>query len=157
MQHRKKSSIIIGVFLFLVYIGYYTKYLTNIPCDSTLVSKFCSNFVHIDSIHLILNLLGLFIISNLEKEIGTKKFISVVISISVLLSILETFLHQKCSIGFSGVLYGLFAYEMMYNKYVDYDLLLTLILMFLFSTDTKISHTGHALGFFAGFLVSLII
>ena len=115
MLQRKKSSLLIGIFLILIYIGYNTEYFIKIPCENTITSKFLSNFVHVDSIHLLLNLLGLYIISNFEKEIGSKKFLTIVLSLVVMLTILEKMFLKKCSIGFSGVLYGLFAYEMMYE------------------------------------------
>jgi membrane associated rhomboid family serine protease len=157
MLKKKISSIVIGIFLILIYIGYNTGYLVKIPCENTITSKFFSNFVHIDSIHLLLNLLGLFIISNFEKEIGSKKFITLVLSLIIIITIVEKMFLKKCSIGFSGVLYGIFAYQMMYEKNVDYQMLIALILLFLFSTDTKISHETHVIGFFSGLALSLCL
>jgi membrane associated rhomboid family serine protease len=157
MLKKKISSIVIGIFLILIYLGYNIGYLVKIPCENTITSKFLSNFVHIDSIHLLLNLLGLFIISNFEKEIGTKKFVILVSSLTIVLTIIDKIFLKKCSIGFSGVLYGIFAYQMMYEKNVDYQMLIVLVLMFLFSTDTKISHTSHIFGFFSGLALSLCL
>lgn len=157
MLKRKISSIVIGIFLILIYIGYNTGYFIKIPCDNTITSKFLSNFVHIDSIHLLLNLLGLFIISNFEKEIGSKKFLTLVLSLIIILTIIEKMFFKKCSIGFSAVLFGIFAYQMMYENNIDYQMLIVLILLFLFSTDTKISHSSHIVGFFSGLALSLCL
>ena len=101
--------------------------------------------------------MGIYFISELEIKIGSSNFLTLVILITVILSIFEYAVKSGCSIGISGVLYGLVAYEMFKFKNVDYNVLFTLVLLFLFSGDSKISHTGHLLGFIAGLTATYLL
>ena len=157
IKYNKNISIFISILLSLTYFLYNSNILTTIPCDQDFSSKLLSNFIHTNSVHLISNLMGIYFISELEIKIGSSNFLTLVILITVILSIFEYAVKSGCSIGISGVLYGLVAYEMFKFKNVDYNVLFTLVLLFLFSGDSKISHTGHLLGFIAGLTATYLL
>ena len=157
IKYNKTISIFISIILSLIYFLYNSRTFTIIPCDQEFSSKFLSNFIHTNSIHLISNLLGLYFISELENQIGSSNFLNLVILISLIMSFFETIFKSGCSIGFSGILYGLVAYEMFKFKNIDYNVIYTLILLFLFSGNSKISHTGHLLGFISGLISTCLL
>ena len=154
---NKTISIFIAGVISLIYFLYNENILTTIPCDQTFSSKFLSNFFHINFFHLILNLVGLYLLSDLEQQIGSSKFVILFFLILIISSSFEYILQTGCSIGISGVLYGLVAYEMFKIKNIDYNVILTLVLLFLFSNNSKISHTGHLLGFISGLLATILL
>ena len=157
MKYNKTISIFISISITLIYFLYNSNILTTIPCDQDFSSKLLSNFIHTNSVHLISNLMGLYLISELENRIGSSNFSILVILITIILSLFEYTVKSGCSIGISGVLYGLVAYEMFKFKNIDYNIVLTLILLFLFSGNSKISHTGHLLGFIAGLTATYLL
>lgn len=66
-----------------------------------------------DYYHLSSNLLGLYAISRIEYRIGLKKFILLIVFLLIFNSIIEMALYKtvpttKCSVGFSGVLFGIY-------------------------------------------------
>lgn len=156
-NYNKTVSIFISVLVISIYFSYYTQILSKIPCEQEISSKILSNFIHTNSIHLILNLIGLHLVSELETKIGSLNFFTLVIFITIILSLFEYVLKNKCSIGISGVLYGLIAYQMFKFKNIDYNLIYILIFLFLFSNDSYISHTGHLLGFISGLLATYLL
>jgi membrane associated rhomboid family serine protease len=101
--------------------------------------------------------MGIYFLSELETQIGSSNFFTLVILITIILSLFEYTVKTGCSIGISGVLYGLVAYKMFKFKNIDYNIIYTLILLFLFSGDSKISHTGHLLGFIAGLTATYLL
>ena len=157
INYNKTISIFISIILSLIYFFYNSKILKTIPCNKELSSKFLCNFIHTNHVHLIANLLGLYFISELETQIGSSNFLTLVILITLILSIFESVVKNECSIGISGVLYGLVAYEMFKFKNIDYNVIYTLVLLFLFSSNSKISHIGHLLGFIAGLTATYLL
>ncbi len=147
----------ISIFISMIYFLYNSNILTVIPCDQEFSSKLLSNFIHTNSIHLISNLMGIYFLSEIETQIGSSNFFTLVILITIILSLFEYTVKTGCSIGISGVLYGLVAYKMFKFKNIDYNIIYTLILLFLFSGDSKISHTGHLLGFIAGLTATYLL
>ena len=131
--------------------------ISGIPCEQDISSKILANFIHTDFMHLISNLSGLYLISELESRLGSKQFLKIFVLITIILSLLEYCLKTKCSIGISGVLYGLVAYEMFKLKNIDLSVISTLVILFLFSGKSKISHTGHLLGFISGLVVTVLL
>lgn len=101
--------------LILVFILSLSSILKINPCGTDFVSNLQSNFLHIDTLHLLSNLYGLYILTRVEEKIGSVKFFCLILCIVILNTIIETFLHKiinmPCSIGFSAILYGLFAWE----------------------------------------------
>jgi membrane associated rhomboid family serine protease len=158
MYSNKIISIFIVIIISTIYLLFTTGYFASLPCDGNFLSKVSSNFVHVDFIHLASNVVGLYFISELEPQIGSEKFLQLFVVLNIFLGLIESYFYKdKCSIGISGVLYGLIAYEMFKFKKIDYNIIIALIFLFLFSGDSKISHSGHLIGFLAGFLAVYIV
>jgi len=156
-NNDKTISIFISMIILITYSSYHLNIINEIPCEQDITSKILANFIHTDFMHLISNLSSLYLISELEYNIGSKHFFKIFFLITTILSLLEYSLKTKCSVGISGVLYGLVAYEMFKFKNVDLNIISTLIILFIFSGKSKISHTGHLLGFISGLTVTVLI
>ena len=102
----------------IVYILFNSKYF-KICVDNDFLTRLSSNFIHIETLHLLSNIIGLITLSYIEKNIGTFKFIKLICLLVILISIFELFFKNQCSIGFSGVLYGLISYDMITEKKFD--------------------------------------
>lgn len=156
-NNEKTMSILISTIILIIYLFYNLNIINTIPCNQDISSKILANFIHIDFMHLISNLSGLYLLSKLEYQVGSKNFLKIFFLITIVLSLLEYSLKTKCSIGISGVIYGLVAYEMFKFKNIDLNIISTLVILFLFSGKSKISHTGHLLGFISGLSVTVLI
>jgi membrane associated rhomboid family serine protease len=152
-----------AVLITIIFSLYFTNALKTIPCEKDMKSVFISQFIHTEFLHLISNLYGIYSLSRIEIKIGPKKFFSLIIFLLIFTSILESILHQlietPCSIGFSGILYGVFTFEIMAIKDdFDYNLLIAIV------ADTisqkmmknKISLYGHIIGVLSGILGGFI-
>jgi membrane associated rhomboid family serine protease len=148
----KQISLCIAVINITVYLLYKINFFDNHNiCHDDIVSRIQGSLVHINLTHLVMNLIGLYILSDIEKVVGSEKFIKVVLFIIGLSSIIETVLKTSCSIGFSGVLYGLLAYEMFIKKKIELDIIIVLVtLCFIPDNHSNISHSGHLIGFISG-------
>ena len=68
-------------------------------------------------------------------------------------------IKTPCSIGFSGILYGVFTFEVISkHKYVDYKILGSIVLNIMFSkiTNSKSSLYGHIIGVISGVCGALL-
>lgn len=156
-------STFISICLILVYSLYVTNIIKRVPCDNNLDSQMISNFVHFEYSHLLSNLFGLYSLSRVEKEIGPKKFIYLCVSLLILNSIFEIIIHKlrpsvKCSVGFSGVLFGITTWEIMTKEKVNIYLLITIVLLIVIPSlkYKKISLTGHCIGALSGIIFGLV-
>ena len=154
----------ISICLILVYSLYVTNIIERVPCDNNnLDSQMISNFVHFEYSHLLSNLFGLYSLSRVEKEIGPKKFIYLCVSLLILNSIFEIIIHklrpsEKCSVGFSGVLFGITTWEIITKEEVDIYLLITIVLLIVIPSlkYKKISLSGHCIGALSGIIFGLV-
>lgn len=153
------STILIVLFLlsFINIIKFY-------PCNENMLSNFISNFFHVDSIHLLSNLYGLYVLSRVEKNIGPEKFASVVLLILIINTILETVVQQifktPCSIGFSAILYGILTWEIVSgNKKPDYLIVVAIIFDAVSSIylNKKIAVASHLIGILTGVILGIIL
>ena len=117
-------SSFIAVSIITIFSLYLTNVIKTIPCGDTVLSSFYSNFLHIEPAHLIGNLTALYALSRVERAIGSKQFIALIIFLLVFNSIVESIIHKRypnipCSIGFSGVLFGIMSWEMITNNKFD--------------------------------------
>lgn len=147
------------IFVFALYI---TTLIKTVPCGKNLMSVFYSNFVHVDVYHLSGNLLALYALARVEKDIGPKPFAGLVGFLLVFNSISEVMLHKMfpslfCSIGFSGILFGLAAWELITTKKIDVILVLSIIFMGVLPSykNAKVSLYGHMIGILGGTLAGL--
>lgn len=115
MYDKFPVSSLIATLLILIYLLTITTVLKLNVCGKDFISNMKSHIVHQDFLHLLSNLYGLYVITRLEKLIGAKRFFILMFSILILNTLFETILHKiidlPCSIGFSAILYGLFAWE----------------------------------------------
>lgn len=156
-------SLFLSVSIIIIFSLYLTTVIKTIPCGKDIMSSFFSNFVHADSYHLMSNLIALYALSRVEREIGMKRFIGLILFLLIFNTITETIIHKaypqiKCSIGFSGVLFGIMTWEIITKKDIDFILILSIVIMVIIPSvqNPKVSFTGHAVGALAGVLGGLI-
>jgi membrane associated rhomboid family serine protease len=156
-------SLFLAVSIIMVFALYLTTAIKTLPCGKDIMTSFLSNFVHIDSYHLMANLFALYALSRVERSIGAKPFIALIVFLLLFTSIAEVFAHKMfpalpCSIGFSGVLFGLMAWELVTNKELDFVLLLSITTMVIMPSiqNPKASLLGHTVGAIAGVVGGLI-
>lgn len=145
----------------LIFLMFNANVISAVPCNKTIKDVFLSNFVHLDTAHLISNLYALYALSRVEKQMGYKSFIWLFIFILLLNTLLEfvvkkMFSNVNCSIGFSGVLFGLMTWEITSNNEVDIQIILAIIATVLSSSFGKnnISLVGHFIGAISGIIGS---
>jgi membrane associated rhomboid family serine protease len=152
----------IGLSLILVFILYYLKIIKK-PCANDYGTIFSSNFFHSDFTHLAVNLFSLYTICILEKDIGSSTFL-ILIAFSLLFNtLMEYLIHTvykdlPCSVGFSGVLLSIIAFEIMVSRNVNVFVILGIFAaVALFSIQNKkASFIGHTVGVVSGVVAGLI-
>lgn len=156
-------SLFLAVSIVVVFSLYVTTAIKTIPCGKDIMSLFLSNFVHIDLYHLMVNLFALYALSRVEREIGGKKFISLIVFLLIFTSIIEVVIHKvypylPCSIGFSGVLFGIMTWELISKKELDIVLIFTIIGMVILPSvqNSKASLLGHAVGAIGGIIGGIL-
>lgn len=152
---RRVSSILV-IILCIIFIGYKTTIIKDLPCNTDIISTFLTNFVHIDLYHLIANLYGIFAFSKIEADIGVKNFAILVSLILIITSIIESIVKKlfkfKCSIGISGLIFALFGYDLVsYNDFNIYIISSLSIIFLRISLESRgTSFYGHLIGFITG-------
>lgn len=156
-------SILFSVSIVIIFALYTTTAIKSIPCEKDLLSVFKTNFIHTDFYHISANLYTFYALSRVEQNIGSKQFLLLIIFLLIFNSIIEVLIYKlipnmPCSIGFSGVLYGLMSYELVTTKDIDFVLLSSIVLMTILPSinKTNISLTGHAVGAFSGIIGGVI-
>ena len=156
-------SLFIATSIVVIFSLYITTAIKTIPCGKDIMSVFMGNFVHIDPYHLLANLFGLYSLARIEREIGTKRFIGLLVFLLLFTSTTEVIIHKlhddmPCSIGFSGVLFGLIAWEMVSKRELDFVLLVSIIMLVAAPSvnNQKASLMGHAIGAISGVVGGII-
>ena len=156
-------SVFLAVSIVVVFSLYVTSAIKTIPCGGDVMSAFYSNFVHVEWSHLLVNLFALYALSRVELATGGKNFTALVIFLLIFTSAAEViakrfFPNLPCSIGFSGVLFGIATWEMVMTKELDFLLVASVVAMVVLPSlqDPKASLLGHAVGAFAGVLGGLL-
>jgi membrane associated rhomboid family serine protease len=154
---KRKICCITALILILIFIGYFTKYFTNVGYEN-FTDILLSNFIHIDAFHLFSNLVMLYVFSRVEDHIGFKKFIIVIFSILLLNTVMEFCLRKmkKSSIGFSGILFGLISYEIIANQRLEKSSIFALILNMI-PMGGNVDFIGHGIGIISGLLIGTIV
>lgn len=151
------STVIIIVFLLITFMN-----IKSFYCDNKLLESFYSNFIHIEPYHLGSNLFSLYAISRIEKKLGSKNFFFLLLSILSINTIIEYVLKKNfdicCGIGFSGVLFSLFTFELIISKKLDLYLISSIILsVYVPSVNNEnISFWGHATGTITGLIIGTL-
>jgi membrane associated rhomboid family serine protease len=152
------STILIVIFLlsFINIVKFY-------PCNENMLSNFISNFFHVDILHLLSNLYGLYVISRVEQNVGPLQFSVVIFLILFINTVIETVAHKlfntPCSIGFSAILYGVLAWEIASgNKDPNYFIIIAIIFDAISSyyLNRKIAVMSHIIGIITGIILAII-
>lgn len=156
-------SLVVGLLLVLVWV--FTLQGLNLDeiCGKGFAKALARNFVHLNLFHLLVNLYALEALSRIELYLGSGSYLILLFIILLLASTMEFLLNEtmpslRCSIGFSGVLFGLLAWELMVMGQFQPYLFLVLLVMVVFPTlqNPQASLIGHGLGALAGVLTALV-
>ena len=163
MKHVPTASSLLGVVIVVIFLLYFTAILKTIPCGNTLMTRFINNFIHVDIEHLVYNLYALFVLSRVEREVGTQVFVSIVVFSLIVNTVIETIVHSinseiPCSIGFSGVIFSVLTWELIAKRKLDYHLLFVIAAMIILPAlqDKKSSIVGHSIGALTGIIAGLM-
>lgn len=156
-------SSFIAISLIVIYLLFTANIVTALPCGKDIHQVFISNFVHVDSVHLVSNLFALYAISHVEEQMGFQPFIWLVVFLLAFNTLTEYIARKiwkdmKCSIGFSGVLFGLMTWELITTRKFDLELFLAIVVTVVAPSlgNKKVSLSGHAIGAVSGVLGGII-
>lgn len=156
-------SSFIAISIIVIYLLFTTNIISEIPCGTSIHNIFMSNFVHIDAAHLISNLYALYAISRVEEKLGFKPFIWLIVFLLAFNTLVEYILRNvikdmKCSIGFSGILFGLITWELLTTRKLDVQLIIAIVISVITPSigNKKVSLSGHAVGALSGVVGGII-
>ena len=156
-------SVSIAILIVIIYSLYLTKAIKSLPCHNDLISIFYGNFVHIKISHLAVNIFALYALSNVERDIGARRFFALLIFLVIFNTLIEFILRKifkslPCSIGFSGILFGISAWELVTTKEFDILLIMSILAMVMVPSveDSRASLVGHSIGAISGVIGGLI-
>lgn len=157
----KIVSLIIAIFLIILHLTSNDDLPTI--CVNGFQNSMKRNFYHVDSSHLYINLLTFKIMSRIETQIGSQQYLMLLLSILIISTILDyvvtlIFPKLKCSIGFSGILFGLLAWEMLtLNEFSPYIFILLAINVISPTVrNPSASLLGHGIGAIAGIITATL-
>lgn len=147
----------ITLLLIFVIVHFASAQSSSLDLTPTIKNTFFSNFFHADFDHLIKNAFSLYAMSRLEVELGSQLFLSL-ISVSLVLntlveSLVCSYMEIPCSIGFSGVLFSLGAWDIFKTESPDPIMAVALFWNFIFPIIRKnknVSILGHFIGIISG-------
>ena len=155
--------VLISITIIIIFLLYITTIFKSIPCGKGLKSIFLNNFIHLDFYHLISNLIALYALANIEQKIGLKRFLYLIVFIISFNTITETVIHKifpkiPCSVGLSGLLFGLTSWDYVKNKEISLNLIgsISFITIIPSLKSNNVSLIGHAVGSLSGIIAGLI-
>jgi rhomboid protease GluP len=143
-----------------ILVIYWTGFVTHLPCDQSIISNLSRNFIHVQLFHILSNLFFFYQIRNLELQLGMKSYALLILMLVVTQSLLEfglqRFIDLGCSIGFSGILYGLIVWMLVNQPRADQKQLMTILVSIIASSLAmpNLSLSGHLIGFASGLIVA---
>jgi membrane associated rhomboid family serine protease len=156
-------STFVGISIIIIFCLYTVNILKYIPCGKDFVSVFSANFIHIESYHFMSNLYALYALSRVEKELGAKKFFTLLIFLLIFNTIIEVVIHKliptiPCSIGLSGVLFGIMTYEIISKNELDFFIITSIIATVAMPSimSRRVSLLAHSIGAFSGIIGGLL-
>lgn len=160
MIKNKPISVFIATSMIVLFLLFNAKVFV---CGEKIHQLMISNFVHADLTHLISNLYALYVISRVEQHMGFSSFIWLLIFL-LIFNVLAEFTVRciwkdlQCSIGFSGILFGLFTWELVSRKKLDIELLLAIVIMVAGPSiqNKKVSLSGHIIGAVSGIVAGIL-
>lgn len=150
-------TMLLAIFLVLIYLIHSRRPIESLPCRDGVWPTIQRNFIHIELSHLLSNLVGFLFLARWEQQIGSLRFGKAAIFTTVFIVLIETiikkFFQLNCSIGFSSILFGLFAWHFVHIG-ADINLVLSLIFILMYPSfhDPKSSIVGHAIGIAGGLM-----
>ena len=149
----------ISVVIITIFSLYFTNALKTIPCGKDMQSIFISQFIHVDFLHLVSNVYGLYTLSTVEQKYGPKFFFSLIFFLLTINALLESLFHKffdtTCSLGFSGILYGVLTFELSCRGMNTNYLLFISIFANMIANDifkNNVSLQGHLIGALSGII-----
>jgi membrane associated rhomboid family serine protease len=154
----------ISLLLVIVFLVY-TEQPLNKPCGNDMRSIFWSNFVTVDIGQLIINLYSLYSLSGLEVQMGSVKYLNIIILSLGMNTVLEWGIHKKytqlpCSLGFSGVMISLIVISLILGKRIDMKVMTVLVIFGLYLTlndNGSNKYIGHIVGALSGLIIAVVI
>lgn len=150
-------STFLATTLIIIFILYYTQIIKTVSCSKDIHEIFIRNFVHVESYHLVTNLFALYALSRVEEEMGFYPFLYLIIFLVLINTIVEYIVRKfkpdiTCSLGFSGILFGITTWELITHRSISPSLLLAISLMVVKPnlTNKNISFSGHVIGALSG-------
>ena len=149
------------IMTFITFLYLFGK-LTTLPCGYDLISSFMRNFIHVSPLHLIMNMYAFYQFSSIETIIGSIQYLILIMGLAILQTIIEmmtkNFFDLTCSIGFSGILYGIITWILLSGQQTNSQMMIAVILSIFISSaqDTQLSLAGHLMGVVAGAILSFL-
>lgn len=147
---------VISVILAIVFFSEFP----NVKCSENGLQDIMMNTLRHGGIHhLLSNVISFFYLSHLERSMGPLKFGSSILFLMVVTSVLHLLIKtRRCSVGFSGVLFGLLTYDFLKKRGKNLNNIGLIIMMHIVPHlgNTRLSHLGHLYGIIAGALMHLI-
>lgn len=158
-------SYALGGLLVVLFVLYGTKGSAP-PCGDSAIQAIQRHFVHASLPHLMANLFALYAVLHVEVYLGLARYILLLIILFTLTTLGDMAMRALtkkagktpvCSIGFSGILFGLLTWEIVYMGRLDWRLLLAIGVVVVLPTiqNPRASLTGHAMGALAGLVAGL--
>ena len=157
--HRPITSIVTTV-LIIITLLYSFGAIKQIPCGEGVFKGLNRTFIHTDWQHIASNLFAFMVLSRIEEKHGSKFFGILLINLLLITTFVELMAFQfckiPCSIGFSGIIFGLLTWELMSERDVTISLLLSIAAVVVAPSiqNKKASLIGHAIGALSGIILS---
>lgn len=121
-------------------------------CENTLKNAVIRQFLHGSTVHFTSNIFVMMDVSaNIMNKITVGKFVILILLIFVLCVLMDWMFYHECSIGLSGVVFGLVTWLMLSNRGISKRVAIDLgVLLYPSVINSKISFGGHAMGIVAG-------
>jgi len=159
LKKRPVSAFILTILIIIFLLSITTILKINI-CNKDFISNLYSNFIHVEILHLLSNIYGLYVLSRIEEKIGYKKFIFLILMLIILNTLFETLLHKiidiNCSVGFSAILFGMLSWEICSGcKNFNYEIIVAIVLNIISSKyiNLNTSIISHLMGLISGFII----
>lgn len=159
-----ERPVFVSVSLMLIFIMVMYNYniFTDVPCGDGVSKIVQRQFTHVSISHIMSNLFVFYLLSQMELKYGSQQFLLLLLQIVVICVGFEYLLQQitpvPCSIGFSGILFGLLAWELMQKNNHKIDIMFIIILVGIIIapslTNPRASLLGHAMGAVSGLVVA---
>lgn len=145
--------VVMGLYIFGI--------LKEVPCGNGTIETLNRTFIHLDTVHILSNLFVFYVLSRIEVIHGSSFFATLIVQLLAITTIFEILLKQfinaPCSVGFSGILFGLVVWELLYDRNLSLVLLISVGAMVVTPSlqNPKASLTGHTIGALSGLVLAL--